>query len=234
MKRLSSTLSVLALLVASSPAAAAPILNGGFESGFASWTTTGITSIETAAFGVAPTGGVQMARMSSGDGAEIGAVDDATLEAFLGLAAGTIDALVTTNDMIGAREGSAIKQTFFASAGSVLSFDWNFLTNELLPISDTNDTAFWTIIPGGANFLADTFSTFVPAATVLDAQTGFQTVNFVVPATGFYTLGFAVVDVSDLALGSVLLVDNVQVVPEPALMALFGIGLVALAYRRRR
>ena len=176
-----------------------------------------------------------MARMSSGDGAEVGAVNDAALEAFLGLGAGDIDAIVTTNDVLfGAREGSAIKQTFFANAGAVLSFDWNFLTNELLPINDTNDTAFWTIIPGGANFLADTFSAFIPAATVLDAQTGFQTVNFVIPATGFYTLGFAVVDVSDLALGSVLLVDNVQVVPEPAMVTLAAVALTALRYRLRR
>jgi hypothetical protein len=224
------------LLLAAASVAAAPILNGGFENGvpFAGWSTTGITSIETAAFGSGPTAGAQMARMSSGNGAEVGAVTDAELETFLGLAAGTIDSIVTTNDMIGAREGSAISQSFFANAGDVLSFDWNFLTSELTPISDTNDTAFWTLIPGGPMVLADTFSAFVPSATVLDEETGFQTVNFVIPAAGLYTLGFAVVDVSDTALGSVLLVDNVRLVPEPGLLALVGLGAVAAAVRRRQ
>src|SRR5262249_27104009 len=155
------------------------------------------------------------ARMSSGNFNEAGAATDAEIETFLGLSAGAIDAIVTSNDVLfGAREGAAIKQDIFANAGAVLRFDWNFLTSEALPVSDTNDTAFWSLVPaGGALFLADTHSTFVPSGTVLTNETGFQTVEFVIPATGFYTLGFGVVDVSDLALGSVLLVDNAEIVP---------------------
>jgi hypothetical protein len=224
------------LLAGVAPALAGPVLNGGFEAGFAGWTTIGITSIETAAFGTGPAGGVQQARMSSGNGAEVGAVTDAALELFLDLAPGSIDAIVTTNDVLfGAREGSAIKQTITGNAGDTLTFRWNFLTSELTPVSDTNDTAFWSLSPLGPTRLADTHSAFVPSATVLDEETGYQAVNFVLPASGSYTLGFAVVDVSDLALGSVLLVDSVALrsVPEPTLALLLGLGAAGAAAMRR-
>lgn len=236
MKRFTVTISSCLWLLAIVPTASGDIINGGFENGipFFGWTTTGIVSIETAAFGTAPTEGTQMARLSSGDLAEVGAVSDAELETFLGLGANTLDLLVDTNDLAGAVEGSAIKQTFAASAGQVLSFDWNFLTSELTPVSDTNDTAFWTLIPGGAFKLADTFSAFVASLTPLDEETGFEHVQFVIPAAGVYTLGFGVVDVADGALGSVLLVDNVQLVPEPSMLAILGVGAAAVARRVRR
>jgi hypothetical protein len=143
---------------------------------------------------------------------------------------------VTTNDIAGAREGSAITQTISGNAGDILSFSWNFLTSESMPVSDTNDTAFWSLSPLGATFLADTHSLFVPSGTVLTGETGYQMVNFVLPVTGVYTLGFGVVDVSDFALGSVLLVDNVSLtaVPEPSLMLLLGVGVAGAAMRRRR
>lgn len=101
-------------------------------------------------------------------------------------------------------------------------------------MSDTNDTAFWSRVPGGAMFLADTHSAFVPPMTILAAETGFQSVQVALGATGFYTLGFGVVDVSDLALGSVLLVDNAQVVPEPSGLTVMGLGLAGVFRRLRR
>jgi hypothetical protein len=224
---------VLASIVTAPQAAQAVILNGGFETGdFTGWTTTGTTSIETAAFGSGPTEGTSQALLST-----VGtAATDSDLETFLGLAAGSLDGL-GNGDAI---EGAAIKQTFSASAGDLLSFDWNFLTNESTP-STFNDFAFVTINP--TSELADTgFATFFSSPTPFDEETGFSTFSFPIAATDSYTLGIGVVDEGDVVISSGLLIDRVSltssngtVIPEPTSMLLFGLGsLSALGARNRR
>ncbi|MEC4811698.1 MAG: hypothetical protein SAK29_00175 [Scytonema sp. PMC 1069.18] len=178
------------------------IINGSFEnSDFTGWTTIGKTSIETPEFGTHPTEGDFQALLSTG-GATF---SDEIIEEFLGLEAGSLDNF-GNGDVV---EGSAIRQTFMANAGDIVTFNWNFLTNEGAQIFPFNDFSFVSI--SSLSELADT--TFSPFVTSLTTQffeeTDFQTFSFTIPTTGTYTLGIGVVDVNDNTIDSGLLVDNV-------------------------
>lgn len=185
------------------------IENGSFETGdFQGWNTIGDTSIETDSLGIFPPDGTYQALISTGDSDAGGSVEDADLEEFLDLVPGTLDGLSGSD----AFEGSAIKQTFTVEAGDIVSFDWNFLTNEGTPSDTFNDTAFLNV--NGFTFeLADTGSTFVDAAGVdeFSEQTGTQTLTFAIANAGTYTIGFGVVDVGDAIVNSGLAIDNVAI-----------------------
>lgn len=185
------------------------IENGSFETGdFQYWSTIGDTSIETEDLGIFPTEGTYQALITTGDSDAGGSVVDSDLEEFLDLTPGSLDNLVGGD----AYEGSFIKQTFTVEAGDVVSFDWNFLTNEATPDTTFNDTAFLTV--NGFTFeLADTGANFVDANDVneFNEQTGTQTLAFTIANAGTYTIGFGVVDVGDDAVDSGLAIDNVMV-----------------------
>jgi hypothetical protein len=195
------------------------LINGGFETNdFTGWTTLGSTSIETAAFGSSPTEGTFEALLST---ANI-TFADSILEAFLGLEAGSLNNL---GNGISA-QGSAIRQTFMAEAGDILTFDWNFLTNEVL-IPPFNDFSFVSI--SSLSELADiTFpSTIISPTTQFFQETDFQTFSFTIPTTGTYTLGLGVTDTIDNSIDSGLLIDNVKLhsVPEPtSVLSVLGFG----------
>ena len=184
------------------------IENGDFETGdFRNWNTIGDTSIETEDLGIF-TEGTYQALITNGYSDAGGSVIDSDLEEFLDLAPGSLDNLVDSD----ATEGSFIKQTFTVEAGDVVSFDWNFLTNEATPTCRINDTAFLTV--NGFTFeLADTGANFVEANNVdeFNEQTDTQTLAFSIANAGTYTIGFGVVDVGDDIVDSGLAIDNVAV-----------------------
>lgn len=211
------------------PSISQAISNTGFETGtFSGWATRGNASIQTAAFGSGPTEGTYQAFLSTGGSV----ASEKKLEKFLGLVPGTLDATVIGN----ATSGSAMQQTFSANAGDTLSFDWNFLTNDGPAggwSASFNDSAFYTL-NGQAYWLADTLGVFGSSPTSFLAETGFQTVMLTLPTTGWYTLSFGVIDVSDTAVDSGFLVDNISTnssipTPEGSTLVLFGSGLVGIA-----
>jgi len=237
-----------------SPSPNPTIINGGFETGnFSGWTTLGDTSIETSAYGSGPTEGTFQALLSTGEATVSDSVQgfarpDSTvltggtivpasaLETFLGLAPGSLDNLGNGD----ATEGSAIKQTFTANAGDVLTFDWNFLTNEGTP-SSFNDFSFVSL--SQLSELADTtFPTFIDSLTPFNEETEFQTFSFTIPTTGIYSLGLGVTDVADNVVDSGLLVDNVKLtsvsVPEPisvfSLLAFGALGVSSVLTRNQK
>jgi hypothetical protein len=218
-------------VVAAVQPASAQIVNGGFETGnFTGWTTTGNASIQTSAFGSGPTEGTFQALLSTGGVT----VPDSSLEAFLGLARGSLDNLGNGN----ATSGSAIRQTFAGRAGDILTFDWNFLTDEGTP-SSFNDFSFVSLRV--LSELADTrFPIFMLSPTRFNEETGFRTFSFTLPMTGTYTLGLGAIDVADTIVDSGLLVDNVKLttVPEPAstlgVLALGAFGAGSLLKRKRQ
>ena len=192
-------------------ASSTSIDNGSFETGdFKNWRTIGDTSIETSigtgSLKIFPSDGNHQALMTNGFSDAGGSVVDSDLEEFLDLAPGSLDGLVGGN----ATEGSVIKQTFTAKAGDIVSFDWNFLTNEATPSGTFNDTAFLSV--NGFTFeLADTGEDFVPGPDPeFNEQTDTQTLTFSIAAAGTYTIGFGVVDVGDAIFDSGLVIDNIQ------------------------
>ena len=214
------------LLAATTGQVHATLINGGFETGdFSGWNTAGVTSIQTAAFGTGPTEGTYQALMTNAGGSQ----STASIETFLGLTLGTLTSLSTGTPT----EGSAISQTITGNAGDILSFDWNFLTNEGTPTSTSiNDFSFWSLvnIQGGTVLASTQFPTFSSSPSVFNEETGFNTVSYELPSSGSFLLGFGVMDVGDTIVDSGLLIDNVTItgVPEPTSLALLGIGLAGL------
>ncbi|VEP13326.1 conserved exported hypothetical protein [Hyella patelloides LEGE 07179] len=220
--------------------AEAAVFNGGFETGdFTSWDTIGKTTIQTSALGSGPTEGNYQALVLNSPSffstTNSPSVPDSEIETFLNLTPGTLDALSSPNE---ATEGSAIKQTFTAQAGDIVSFDWNFLTFDETPNSTNNDFAFVSL--NSTEVLADTFFNFIDSQTPFRDETGFNKFSFKITASGNYTLGVGVLDVGDTDNDSGLLIDNVSVeansVPEPAsLLGLLAVGtLSATALKRKK
>ena len=184
------------------------IPNGSFENDFNSWRTIGDTSIETADLGIFPTDGTSQALITTGASDSGGSVVDSDLSEFFDLPGGSLDGIAAGD----ATEGSAIKQTFTAAAGDVISFDWNFLTNEFAPDEFFNDTGFLSL--NGFTFeLADTNADFTdaPIESGFSSQTGTQSLTFSVTNAGTYTIGFGAVDVGDSVVDSALAIDNINI-----------------------
>jgi hypothetical protein len=148
--------------------------------------------------------------MALGQSAQAAPVSDAAIEAFLGLAAGSIDGISTGN----ATQGSAMKTSFVAAAGDVITADWNFLTNENTPTNNgVNDLSFVSItVDGVLQVLANTQSGgFAPSGTVFTDETGYNSFSHTMVGGGLVEIGFGVVDLGDTILDSGLLIDNVAV-----------------------
>lgn len=221
----------LSSLCVASPSYAA-IINGGFETGdFTEWTKIGNTSIETAEFGSGPTEGNYEALVTNSSSS----ISVPDLETFLGLDLGSLNDLgngITYN-------GSAIKQTFTANAGDVLTFDWNFLKKEE-PDPIFNDFAFVSLnsLSTLASLLKSSLVPFSDFEQQFERQTKFQTFSFTIPNTGTYTLGLGVANVTDTTGFSGLLVDNVSLepIPEPSsvlgTLVMGGLGLGRLLKRK--
>lgn len=216
---------VLGSLSLAQSARAANLVNGGFETGnLNSWTISGSAAVQTAAFGSGPTVGTYDALISNST-----ATPTPSLEAFLGLSAGTLSNL--GNGLV--IEGAAIRQTVSVNAGDLLTFDWNFLTDEFTPDPVNNDFAFYTI-NNRAFTLADTNAAFTSSNTSFGSETGFSTLTVALATAGTYTFGFGVADVGTADGNSGLLLDNVAVVPEPSsTLGLFFLGLGGIVLKRR-
>lgn len=203
-------------LIAAKPASAA-IVNGSFEGSpdFTGWTITGNSVIVDNTFKTPPDGVLQ-ALMSTGPQGNTGGpanpVTAASLETFLGLSAGSLTGQ-------GAVEGSAIKQSVTVAAGDVISFKYDFATNEPTPSATTNDFGFVSVDNTVAK-LADTHSVFAPTTPDLSSfalvETGYHQFSITFLSAGTFTLGFGAVDVGDTLGQSGLLVDQVVQGPGPA------------------
>ncbi|MBC1222983.1 hypothetical protein GNF10_15400 [Nostoc sp. UCD121] len=230
----SYTLSLKTFVLPSSPNNTT-LVNGGFETGnFTGWSTLGSTSIETATFGSDPTDATSQALLSTG-GATF---DDSITEKFLGLEAGSLNNLSKGQ----VTKGSTIQQIFTAKAGDILSLDYNFMSNEVLPPITFSDFSFVSISSSSDSSinslleLADVSdATSTTSLTEFFEETGFQTFSFKLPTTGTYTLGIGIINVGDIAFDSGLLIDNVKVtsVPEPSFGLLKFSALVLLVFWKK-
>ncbi|MGD1805255.1 trypsin-like serine protease [Dapis sp. BLCC M126] len=210
------------------------IKNGSFENGLNDWSILGAATIQDSDFGTTPSDGESNALILN----ELLAVPDYEIEQFLELDQGDLAIFSSSFPF----EGSAIKQTFLANAGDILTFDFNFLTNECTfectPEIIFNDFSFVSL--SGLDLLADTFSPFVESLTTFVEETGYQSFSYEILETGTYTLGFGVADANDPLGLSALLVDNVKLTanastPEPtATLGLFATAFGAFSLLKKR
>ena len=213
-----------------------------FETGFTGWTSAGdVYRVDTTFDANIPQGswGLLLTTFPNDPG-NLGplsgqpienpaspAVSASVLEAFLGLPADALDAPLSPsgNDAI---EGSAVQRTLVVGETFTLRFEFNLLTNETVGWAPDYRDYFFTSLTGqGTAVHADVFSTpLSPSATIFDRETGWGTVEWVGLPAGTYTLGIGVVDVLDADLGTALLIDDVQLIPEAPLVLMLGLGLV--------
>jgi hypothetical protein len=224
---------VIALLLLSASAHAG-IVNGSFENAsIGPWVVVGPGGQVTPSFdGVSPTDGVKMAIIDSDTGALPTFILDLVLSNGIGVGANYLASAFPN-----ATEGSLLFQSFNLSPGeSIVSFNWNFLTNEASR-SFFNDFAFAHLISGGSlvdSATLDTFSFFPESGSIYGSRTGWNTVSFSGLSPGSYSLVFGVMDAVDQLFPSALLVDNIRAIPEPSSVALLGLASIGLIARRRR
>ncbi len=207
------------------PAAAAPsdpvelITNGGFENeDLSGWMSVGNVSVVGAGYGTGPIGGAFNALLENGfekvGGSSLTGVTDAEIEAFFGLGAGDLDALQ------GVTEGSAIKQSFTASVGETISFDFVVLADDCNIIGcpgGVEDFAFVSILVDGVlEVFATTFGPLVAGSgSPYFAETGVFSFSHTLTTGGTVELGIAVLDGGDAVVPSAILVDNVSLLVVP-------------------
>ena len=227
------------------PEAVYGINNGNFEDGFNGWEVLGATTIQ-------PRQGRNASTPAPNDDSKGLIINDTLavpageIEEFLGLAPDSLTELSPDVEFIA--QGSAIKQTFQANAGDVITFDFNFLTDEFLAEPDfppLNDFSFVSLSNNVSDdilleILADTFfEPFVDSPTAFDQETGTQLFSIEIPETGIYTLGFGVTDADDFGFLSGLAVDNVALASTPEPTTTIGLfatvfGAFSLLKRKRK
>lgn len=228
-------LALLAGLLASAQAFAAPLQNGSFAGGsLTGWTVTGNASAENLLAGPASSGnpyqafignvGVSVYALGSG-----AAVPAGSLQTALGLSPGALETLKIAGDTGTVVFGSAIQQSFTANAGDQLHFNWNFLSDETNNHAG-NDFAFM-LFDGNLQRIANMFTPSGFSTTVFTNETGYQGFSMPIPSSGMHTLAFGVVDVNGALGASAVMIDDVRVaaVPEPGSVVLMLAGLVMVA-----
>ena len=168
------------------------------------------------------------AMLGGGDARGQSAVPESQLETFLGLSQGDLTGLNNGPVM----NGSAIMQTITVSAGSTLSFDYDFLTNApppaTNPLGALDPFAFITT-PTLTDF-ADNYylyPTAMPAApprTGFLYQTGYNSFSVTFMTGGTYSLGIGVADVTTDLFSSALLIDNMTLTSGTLTNGLFSTG----------
>lgn len=241
------------------------VVNGSFEAGLIGWNTYGDVSVQGAGFGLDPTAGSSFAVLTTIDEIEPSvygtplsgnfamAFNDPNQFAGLGLPVDVpafVDAIYpqySTNLPNAApfpHTGSVLNQTIHVEAGSVISFDYNFLSDDYNS-STGHHGDFAVVAINGFDFFAPLDDHLLspsnvdlsPASLLLTTgESGFHTFSYFASTEGYYTVAVGVFDSYDSSVMSALAIDNFTVtkVPEPATLLLMGGGLIGIFSMRRK
>jgi hypothetical protein len=220
----------------------------GFESGAFSGSeaTSGDVGIRGTYFTIVPTQGTKQMLMTTinsvndGSSSQSGtnAVSVTTIGSFLGISTSSIH-----DGTAFGSEGSAFTISLGAlNVGDVITFDYDFLTQEDPTGAHRNDFAFWELNSGTIHIFADVNSSSLhptdASNTVFGLETGYagHTVSISITSAGTYTLGIGVMDATSTDNPSGVLIDNIQVtaVPEPTTIAFSIAGAALMVALRRR
>lgn len=286
MSSLRITVAAVSALIAS---VANATLISGFEEGRDGWESVGDVSLQSADFGTSPSEGLWQAVITTlcdstvvswcEGGNEIpysgisSLPDTDTYRASL-TAAGFLGLPTTQEEMfdsfdrppstVGRGESGALTLSFFASAGDLLAFDWNFISmgpdGVIAPMGFDNDSAYFSLwsdstrysdllrdrsLPeidfrlSGVDLCARLVHAFCNSFRTYEA--GYATRFVPIEADGWYSLGFALLETAEGTIPSALAIDNVRIVnvPEPSdvsllLMSLLSLGLLSRFSRSRK
>jgi hypothetical protein len=232
----------------------------GFEAGLPSGSTIGDALVQGAFEGITPPEGnsqLLLTTINNAANSDQGTVplSNTNAAAVGGVAAfvGNNQAGVTVNTLRfdathTGREGSAFAVTLALQVGSVVTFQYDFLTAEDPTDNPAHeDFGFATLVNSAGTLVHyqvlghQTGATNSTAQGPFFSETGssaghFVTYQFTISTAGSYTLGIGVMDAQSNDTPSALLVDNISVsaVPEPATIVFFIGGAAVLGMVQRR
>jgi hypothetical protein len=234
------TVAGLMVLAVASRAWAEGVVNGGFESGRDGWDLAGGSRIDVrdSYFGVPAPEGEYHLWMGTGNIVPP-LPTDSSIEAFLGLAPGSLDALVGRN----ATGGCAIKQTVVVQSGDQLVMQWDLATLHAFPGGPAHRDFAFAAVDGDPIFIVDFRShpfDLMPNSThgtvPYLVHTGYHEFSCTFEESGAVSIGFGVMDAGGAEYASMLMLDDIRIepVPTPGTLALLGVLVPALVRRRRR